>query len=91
MEEGLRSSHSIERNNSKSIPLEVTTEKTFQVTEVFQEPQGLSENTFRWGSMSQPEGKDLEEEIERATSGLGLRDWEFSEAHEDHFGPGTAR
>jgi hypothetical protein len=94
MEEGLRSPHSMERKNSKSIPLEVTTEKTFQVTETFQDQRGLSEKSSRWGSISQSQGQDLEEEIEKAASGLGLKEWEFSEAYgdfDDHFGPGTAK
>jgi hypothetical protein len=90
----MRSPHSIERKNSKSIPLQVTTRKTFQITETFQDPRGISEKSSRSGSMSQLQVQKRELEIERAASGLGLREWEFSEAYGDfgdHFGPDTAR
>lgn len=84
----------MERKNSKSIPLQVTTEKTFQVTETFQDQRGISEKSSRSGSLSPLQAQTRELEIERAASGLGLREWEFSEAYGDfgdHVGPDTAR
>jgi hypothetical protein len=103
MEEGLSSPHSFQQikpphskewKTSKSIPLQVTTQKIFQVTETFQDQRGISEKSSRSGSMSQPQRQKREADIERAARGLGLKEWEFSEAYGDfgdHFGPDTAR
>lgn len=97
-EDGLVSRHSTSRNDSNLlIPLKVKTEKTFQVTETFQVPgrERVSEKSSRWGSISQVPDAELEEEIERAANGLGLKEWgDDTDAHvdlDDHFGPGTAR
>jgi hypothetical protein len=89
-----RAPHSMEWKKSNSIPLQVTTQKTFQVTETFQDLRGISEKSSRSGSMSQSQEQRREVEIERAARGLGLKEWELSEAYGDFgedFGPDTAR
>jgi len=58
-----------QRKTPKSAQMEVRTEKTFEVSETFQEPNPT------WGSISQQplRGASLEADIERAAG--GLKDW----------------
>lgn len=73
----------------KSIPLQVTTEKSFQVTESFQEVTASSGKSSRMGSMSLAREPPKEgETIEQAANLVGLGNWQFSEAYgdyDDHF------
>lgn len=74
----------------KSIPLQVTTEKSFQVTESFQEVAPSSGKSSRMGSVSLPREPKEGETIEQAANLAGLGNWQFSEAYgdyDDHFKP----
>lgn len=68
----------------KSIPLQVTTNKSFQVTESFQEVQVTSGKSSRVGSMSMPLESKGEEKIEQAANVSELGKWEFSDAYGDY-------
>ncbi|TLD32386.1 hypothetical protein E2P81_ATG05362 [Venturia nashicola] len=75
---------------TKSLPLQVTTEKTFQVTESFQEGGTPSGKSSRMGSTSLPGEPTLGEAIEQAANLAGWEIGQFSEAYGeyvDHFKP----
>ncbi|QDS71975.1 hypothetical protein FKW77_001358 [Venturia effusa] len=71
-------------HTTKSIPLQVTTEKSFQVTESFKEVVASSGKSSRMGSISLPREPGAGATIEQAANLAGLGNWQVAEAYGDY-------